>query len=87
MIRTPHISIVNLLAGRALLPEYLTSRCEPEPLAEHTLRWLEDRHAYERLCGELAELRRRVAEPGACDRAAARLLALLDGRAGALSAA
>jgi lipid-A-disaccharide synthase len=84
---SPYMSIVNLLAGRALLPEYLTSRCEPEPLAEHTLRWLEDRHAYERLCGELAELRRRVAEPGACDRAAARLLALLDGPAGALTAA
>jgi len=39
------------------------------------------------LCGELAGLRRRVAEPGACARAADRLLALLDGKAGALSAA
>jgi len=50
-------------------------------MAGHVLRWLDDRHAYEALCGELAALRDRVSEPGACDRAAAAVLDALDGRA------
>jgi hypothetical protein len=44
------------------------------------LRWLDDRAAYEALCGELAALRERVAVPGACDRAAAAVLDLARSR-------
>ena len=79
--RCPYISLVNLLAGKPLYPEFLTARCPAEGMAGHVLRWLDDRHAYEALCGELAALRDRVAEPGACDRAAAAVLDVLDGRA------
>jgi hypothetical protein len=43
-------------------------------MAERLLHWLDDRRAYEALCGELAALRERVAVPGACDRAAAAIL-------------
>jgi hypothetical protein len=52
----------------------LTWRCEAEAMAAHVLHWLEDRTAYEALCGELAALRGRVAEPGAVGRAADRIL-------------
>jgi lipid-A-disaccharide synthase len=63
-------TLVNLLADRLLFPEYATTGNVGDLLAGHVLHWLEDRHDYEALCGELAALRRRVAEPGACDRAA-----------------
>src|SRR5262249_39451050 len=43
----PYISLVNLLAGRELFPEYLTDRCEGEAIAGHLLRWLEDPEAYQ----------------------------------------
>jgi lipid-A-disaccharide synthase len=76
LIRCPYISLVNLLADKRLYPEYLTARCEAEALAGHVLRWLEDRHLYEGLCGELKALRDRVAEPGACRRAAECVLEL-----------
>ena len=72
-----YISLVNLLADRELFPEYLTCRCESRAISAHVLRWLNDRAAYETVCRELAELRRRVAAPGACDRAAAYLLEAL----------
>ena len=49
-------------------------------MAEHVLRWLGDREAYEQVCGELKELCARVSEPGACDRAAAAVLELVEGR-------
>jgi lipid-A-disaccharide synthase len=70
----PHISLVNLLAGRRILPEYWGSRCYGATMANHILTWLQDRTAYESVRGELAALRDRVAEPGACRRAAAAVL-------------
>jgi lipid-A-disaccharide synthase len=79
--QVPYISLVNLLADRPLYPEYFGTRCEAEAMAAHVLRWLEDRAAYEGLCGELAALRERVAEPGACGRAADYVLGVLRGTA------
>jgi lipid-A-disaccharide synthase len=75
-----YISLVNLLADHELFPEYLTCRCESRAISAHVLRWLNDRTAYDGMCRELAELRGRVAEPGACDRAAAYLLDALAGQ-------
>jgi lipid-A-disaccharide synthase len=72
------ISLVNLLADRELFPEYLTHRCEADAVAGHVLRWLNDPPAYAAVCGELAALRERVAQPGACDRAARAVLEVLE---------
>jgi lipid-A-disaccharide synthase len=80
MIRCKYITLVNLLTDRLLFPEYVTSGNVGDELAGHVLHWLEDPDAYEGLCGDLAALRRRVAEPGACDRAAAAVLELARGR-------
>jgi lipid-A-disaccharide synthase len=77
LMKCPYISLVNLLAGKMLFPEYLTARCEGERMAAHVLHWLDDRQQYEKLCGELAALRERVSEPGACDRAAQAVLDLI----------
>ncbi len=74
--RCRYISLVNLLAGRELFPEFLTRTCPAEAMADRLLHWLDDRAAYEELCGELAALRQQVAVPGACDRAAAAILDL-----------
>ncbi|MBI1918583.1 MAG: lipid-A-disaccharide synthetase [Planctomycetes bacterium] len=75
--RVPFITLVNLLAGRMLFPEFVTHRCESAAIGDHVLRWLENRDAYEELCRELRELREQVAEPGACTRAAAHILQVL----------
>jgi lipid-A-disaccharide synthase len=75
--RVPYITLVNLLADKELFPEYFGTGCPAEALAGHVLRWLNDRSAYEELCGELAALRERVAAPGACERAAEAVLAMV----------
>jgi lipid-A-disaccharide synthase len=72
-----YITLVNLLANKELFPEYFGTGCPAEALAGHVLHWLNDRSAYEALCGELAALRERVAEPGACERAAEAVLAMV----------
>jgi lipid-A-disaccharide synthase len=74
LMRCQYITLVNLLADRAVFPEYLTARCPAPQMAEHVVHWLQDRRAYEGLCAELAALRDRVAEPGACGRAAEAVL-------------
>jgi lipid-A-disaccharide synthase len=86
LIRCKYISLVNLLADRPLFPEYLTARCVADEMADHVLRWLQDRHAYEELCGELTALRDRVAVPGACQRAAQAVLDVVQGGAGCAAA-
>ncbi len=80
--KCPYISLVNLLAGKPLFPEYLVSSCPAEALAGHVLGWLEDPAAYAAVRGDLQTLRDRVAIPGACQRAALSVLRLLDERAG-----
>jgi lipid-A-disaccharide synthase len=75
--RVPFITLVNLLAKKELFPEYFGTGCPAEALAGHVLHWLNDRAAYEALCGELAGLRQRVAVPGACDRAAEAVLTMI----------
>ncbi len=75
---SPYISLVNLLAGKELFPEFLSDRCEAEAVSRHVLGWLNDRPAYEGVRAELAALRDRVAQPGACDRAARQVLAAVE---------
>jgi lipid-A-disaccharide synthase len=76
----PYISLVNMLAGKALFPEFLTDRCGAEAIAGHVLRWLNEEDAYQALRQELKELRARVSEPGACERAARFVLLEMEKR-------
>jgi len=69
-LKIPFISLVNLLAGKELFPEFLTDKCEAQAVSEHVLRWLAEPLEYQRIKAELIQLRGRVAEPGACDRTA-----------------
>ncbi len=72
-----YISLVNLLAERELFPEFLTHRDEAEAVAGRVLDWLNDEAGYRDVCAELAALKARVAEPGACRRAAGYILGAL----------
>ncbi len=86
-IKSRYISLVNLLAGRELFPEFLTDRCEAAAIAERVLTWLNDPAAYQAVCSELKALRRQVAEPGACERTAAYVLEVLGRGKGQLRVA
>lgn len=76
-IKSRYISIVNLLAGEEVMPEYLTSGDVSPELAGWALRWLDDPAERQSAAATLARLRDRVAAPGASDRAAARILKLI----------
>jgi lipid-A-disaccharide synthase len=77
-ITAPYISLVNMLAEKELFPEFLTDRCEAKAIAGHILSWLNEPKKHQALCDELKDLRTRVAEPGACERAARFVLSKID---------
>ena len=77
IIRVSYFSLVNLLADRELMPEYATADDASPEMAAHALDWLGDESARRRASNALAELRDRVALPGATERAADRIAAIL----------
>ena len=79
-IKSKYISLVNLLADAEVMPEYLTPVDVSEELAAHASRWLGDPQERRKASQALAELRDRVAIPGASDRAAGRIVAVIEAR-------
>jgi lipid-A-disaccharide synthase len=76
-IKAKYISLVNLLAGAEVFPEYLTWRDVSGELAGWARAWLDDSEARTRVMASLDALRARVAQPGASDRAADHIIAWL----------
>jgi lipid-A-disaccharide synthase len=66
----PYITLVNLLAEAELFPEFLSARNEADGVAAHTLKWLDNPASYRARVDDLARLKERVAQPGACVRTA-----------------
>lgn len=70
VIRVKWIGLVNLVAGRTVVPELIQSAATGQRLYEEALRILEDRSAYDEMKRDLAKVRAALGEPGASARAA-----------------
>lgn len=75
-IKARYISLVNLLADAELFPEYLTSEDVSSDLAAWAERWLGRPDLRAEAIQSLMALRELVAQPGACARAADRVVAV-----------
>ncbi len=82
-IKAKYISLVNLLADAEVMPEYLTAVDVSADLAAWAARWLGDPDERRKASAALADLRDRVAVPGASGRAAERIVAVVDAPADA----
>jgi lipid-A-disaccharide synthase len=60
LVRVPYYSMVNLVAGRRVVPELIQAEMTPERLAAETLALLEDPAARERMREDLGEVARRL---------------------------
>ena len=77
---TRHITLVNLLAGEELYPEFLCAHDPAEQMAEHVLKWLNGPSVAADTRQRLLALRERVGEAGACERAAQFVMDEVRGR-------
>ncbi|MDC8448544.1 MAG: lipid-A-disaccharide synthase [Nitrospira sp.] len=75
VIRVKWIGLVNLVAGRTIVPELIQSAATGQRLYEEALRLLEDRPTYNEMKRDLAKVRTALGEPGASARAAEVVLA------------
>lgn len=80
-IKSKYISLVNLLADAEVMPEYLTPVDVSTELAGWAALWLNDPLERRKASESLARLRDRVAVPGASDRAARRIVDVLEAAA------
>ncbi len=70
LVRIAHFALVNILAGRGLVPELLQGDASPERMAAEIERLLGDRAAREEQLRGLREVRASLGEPGAARRVA-----------------
>ena len=75
LVQVKWIGLVNLVAGRSIVPELIQDEATAERLWQEARRLLTDRHAYNDMKDGLRQVRGLLGEPGASDRAAEVVLA------------
>jgi len=70
LIRVNHIGLVNLVAGREIVPELIQNDITPQKITEEALRILKNPVLCQRMIESMAEVRQNLGEPGAAQRAA-----------------
>ena len=73
-----HFSLVNLIGGRAIIPELLQDAVTPEQIAQELTKLIEDQDVRATLQAGLKEVQQQLGGPGASDRAAAIALQILS---------
>jgi lipid-A-disaccharide synthase len=74
-VRVSSYGMVNLIAGRPVVPELIQDQLTPEAVARETVSLLTDARRAETMRRDLADVRARLGGPGASARAAAAVLA------------
>ena len=78
MIRTPHLSLPNILAGRDIVPEFMPYYTSTEPIAQRALELLKSDAARQAMVKELSEIVAPLRDGQASKRTASLLLEMID---------
>jgi lipid-A-disaccharide synthase len=70
LVRVPHVGMVNLVAGREVVPELIQSALTPAAIAREAVSLLTDHSRADRMRRDLAEVRERLGGSGASERTA-----------------
>jgi lipid-A-disaccharide synthase len=77
LIKIPYIGLVNVVAGRKIVPEFLQHRARAENVAEETLSILESEERITQIKQELSQAKKKLGSTGASIRAAKQVLEFL----------
>ena len=78
LVRVPHIALVNIVAGKRLVPERLQGAANPKALCAEALNWLDHPEELDRIRESLKQVREQLGSGGADQRIAAAVLEMLD---------
>ncbi len=74
-----NVGLVNIVAGRRIVPELVQNDSTPENMADSVTKMLSDPVYYKEVVGALARMRTQLGDAGASARAAAVVMELLNG--------
>lgn len=80
VVRTPHLSLPNIIAGRRIVPEFMPYYRSTEPIAREAVALLADDAARQRMIDDLAKATAGLREGDASARTAELLLGLISRR-------
>ena len=78
LVKLPYIVLVNVIAGKKIMPELIQRYATPKRIAAAALDFLTDGAKYKAAVDALKEVRARVGEEGASARAAESVLGALE---------
>lgn len=78
LVHTRHFAMVNLLAGKEIVPELIQDAFTPASVARETERLLASAEACQTMRGELACVREKLGPPGAIERAASIIAGMIQ---------
>ncbi len=78
LISVPHISLVNLIAEKEIIPELIQDDTFPEIIAAHMRRILDNPENHFRICQDLKALKGKLGKAGASERAANAIISVLE---------
>lgn len=78
LVKLPYIGLVNVIAGKKVMPEFIQRDATPERIAAAALDFLADGAKYKAAVDSLGEVRAKVGEEGASARAAESVLGALE---------
>jgi len=79
LIRVDHIGLVNLVAEKEIAPELIQKEVNPRRIADEAFRILKDPLLSRKMSDSMGEVRQKLGEPGAAQRAARIVTSLLYG--------
>ncbi|GBG58036.1 lipid-A-disaccharide synthase [Sporomusaceae bacterium FL31] len=82
LVKIPHFSLPNIIAGRQIIPELLQDQANAANIAQAVLPMLQDDIEKKRLQQDLAEVRHKLGDVGAVDRVARVILEVAQEKAG-----
>ncbi len=70
LIRIPHIALCNIVAGKAIVQEYIQDAAKPEAISQEIIRLLSNENYLKQMKMELAKIAEKLGEPGAAEKVA-----------------
>lgn len=78
LVKVPYISLVNLIAGKQVVKEYIQSQATAENISAEIVSLLRDKERYKKMQGELLAVKNRLGSAGAARRTAQLVCELLE---------